>query len=62
MDILTEEFNWESIACCAHWLQLFTLTGLSINAIDRLTMAVKNCVSLNHSGVATDARKKNSIR
>ena len=22
MEILTEDFNWQSLACCVHWLQM----------------------------------------
>ena len=41
MEILTENCNWQSLPCSAHRLQLCILAGLKINAIDRLTMAVK---------------------
>ena len=41
MEILTEDCNWQRLACSAHRLQLCILAWLKINAIDRLTMAVK---------------------
>ena len=59
MEILTEDCNWRSLACSAHRLQLCILAGLKINAIDRLTMAVKKIVShFSHSVVATEALEK----
>ena len=58
MEILTEECNWQSLPCSAHQLQLCILAGLKINAIDRLTMAVKKNVShFSHNVVATEAQK-----
>ena len=27
MEILVEDFNWKSLACCAHWLQMCILAG-----------------------------------
>ena len=41
MHILTEDCNWQSLACSAHQLQLCILADLNINAIERLTAAVK---------------------
>ena len=41
MEILTEDCNWQSLACSAHRLQLCILAGLKINAIDKSTAAVK---------------------
>ena len=58
MEILTEECNWQSLACSAHRLQLCILAGLKVNAIDKLTAAVKKIVShFSHSVVATEALK-----
>ena len=63
MEILTEECNWQSLACSAHRLQLCILAGLKVNAIDKLTAAVKKIVShFRHSVVATEALKKSSSR
>ena len=59
LEILTEECNWQSLACSAHQLQLCILAGLKVNAIDKLTAAVKKIVShFRHSVVATEALKK----
>ena len=54
MEILTEDCNWQSLACSAHRLQL-CIFG---NAIEKLTAAVKKIVShFSHSVVATEALK-----
>ena len=58
MEILTEDCNWQSLACSAHRLQLCILAGLKGNAIEKLTAAVKKIVShFSHSVVATEALK-----
>ena len=58
MEIMIEECNWQSLACSAHRLQLCILAGLKVNAIDKLTAAVKKIVShFRHSVVATEALK-----
>ena len=57
--ILTEQYNWQSLPCSAHKLQLCVLAGLNISAIDRLTAAVKKIVAhFRHSVVATVALKE----
>jgi len=59
MRILADEYNWNSLPCAAHRLQLCVLAGLSISAIDRLITAVKKIVShFNHSVVATVSLKE----
>ena len=57
--ILTDEYNWQSLPCSAHRLQLCVLAGLSISAIDRLIAAAKKIVGhFSHSVVATVALKE----
>jgi len=54
--ISTDEYNWQSLPCSAHRLQLCVL---SINAIDRLIAAAKKIVGhFSHSVVATVALKE----
>ena len=57
--ILTDEYNWQSVPCVAHRLQLCVLAGLNISAIDRLIAAAKKIVGhFSHSVVATVALKE----
>ena len=63
MEILTEDCNWQSLACSAHRLQLCILAGLKINAINKLTAAAKKIVShFSHSVVATEALKNKQLQ